>query len=122
MAQALAREDYDTGLAACIARQKAGVLSWHHNVHEYASVLAFMTSLAAPIILALAIPPRPAVAPLGAALGADDLCRTGPAPRLRRRAQRLDRNSATSVRRDPRDMDRRGRNQPPPTQHRPACG
>jgi hypothetical protein len=51
-AQALAREDCDTGLAACIARQQAGVLSWHHSLHEYASVLAFMTSLAAPIILA----------------------------------------------------------------------
>lgn len=51
-AQALAREDCDTGLAACIARQQSGALSWHHSLHEYASVLAFMTSLAAPIILA----------------------------------------------------------------------
>jgi hypothetical membrane protein len=49
---AIAREDCNTGLAACITRQRAGLVSWHHILHGLASVLLFLTILAAPIILA----------------------------------------------------------------------
>jgi hypothetical membrane protein len=49
---AMAREDCNTGLAACTARQQAGLASWHHTLHGLASVLFFLTILAAPIILA----------------------------------------------------------------------
>jgi hypothetical membrane protein len=50
--QAVAREDCDTGLAVCVAREQAGLVSWHHTLHGLASVLSFLTILAAPIILA----------------------------------------------------------------------
>jgi hypothetical membrane protein len=51
--QALAREDCDTGLAGCVAREQAGAVSWHHQLHGLAAVLSFMTFLAAPAILAV---------------------------------------------------------------------
>jgi hypothetical membrane protein len=51
--QALAREDCDTGLAVCMAREQAGTVSWHHQLHNLAAVLSFMTFLAAPAILAV---------------------------------------------------------------------
>ena len=38
--QALAREDCDTALAACIAREHAGQVTWHHHVHSPAAVLS----------------------------------------------------------------------------------
>jgi Protein of unknown function (DUF998) len=44
----LAREDCDTGVAACIARQRASLVSWHHTLHGLASVLFFLAILAAP--------------------------------------------------------------------------
>ncbi|MEV4513389.1 DUF998 domain-containing protein [Dactylosporangium sp. NPDC049525] len=50
--QATAREDCDTGLADCAARQQAGLVSWHHSLHGQASALSFLTILAAPVILA----------------------------------------------------------------------
>jgi hypothetical membrane protein len=51
--QALAREDCDTGLAVCVAREQAGTVSWHHQLHGLVAVLSFMTFLAAPAILAV---------------------------------------------------------------------
>ena len=59
-AQAVAREDCDTGLAACAAREEAGLVSWHHSLHGYAAVLSFVTVLAAPIVLARPFRSQPA--------------------------------------------------------------
>ncbi|TCC44828.1 DUF998 domain-containing protein [Kribbella pittospori] len=50
--QALAREDCNTALAECIAREHAGQVSWHHHVHSPAAALSFLAVLAAPLVLA----------------------------------------------------------------------
>jgi len=48
---AIAREDCDTGLAACTAQEQAGLVSWHHVLHGVASVVALLAIVAAPIVL-----------------------------------------------------------------------
>lgn len=50
--QALAREDCNTAAAACIAREHAGTVTWHHHLHGPASVLGFLTILGAALVLA----------------------------------------------------------------------
>jgi hypothetical protein len=52
LVQAVAQEDCGTQVAVCAARIHAGDVSWHHTLHEGASVLAFITILAAPLVLA----------------------------------------------------------------------
>ena len=49
--QALAREDCDTALPACLAQQNAGLVSWHHNLHGFSAALAILASVTAPIAL-----------------------------------------------------------------------
>lgn len=50
--QALAREDCNTALAECIAREHTGQVTWHHHLHSPASALSFLAILAAPLVLA----------------------------------------------------------------------
>jgi hypothetical protein len=52
LVQAVAREDCSTQLAACAASERAGDVSWHHQLHGAASVVAFFTILGAPLVLA----------------------------------------------------------------------
>lgn len=51
LVQAVAREDCGTQVAACAARLHAGHASWHHTLHDATSALAFITVLAAPLVL-----------------------------------------------------------------------
>ena len=50
----LARNDCSTELAACKAKIDAGDLSWHHNVHDLASLVIFVALIAAQLVLARA--------------------------------------------------------------------
>jgi hypothetical membrane protein len=50
----LARNDCSTELAACEAKVDAGDLSWHHNVHDLASLVIFVALIAAQLVLARA--------------------------------------------------------------------
>ena len=50
----LARNDCSTELAACKAKVDAGDLSWHHNVHDLASLVIFVALIAAQLVLARA--------------------------------------------------------------------
>ena len=50
----LARNDCSTELAACNAKVDAGDLSWHHSVHDLASLVIFVALIAAQLVLARA--------------------------------------------------------------------
>jgi hypothetical membrane protein len=50
----LARNDCSTELAACKAKVDAGDISWHHTVHDLASLVIFVSLIAAQLILARA--------------------------------------------------------------------
>lgn len=63
---ALARQDCDPALAMCAARQRAGQLSWHHSLHDYASGGYFLASLATPLVLARPLRADPRRRPLAA--------------------------------------------------------
>ena len=54
LTQAISREDCSTELAACMAREAAGAVSWHHELHSLASVIVFLTPLGAATLLARA--------------------------------------------------------------------
>jgi hypothetical membrane protein len=54
VAAGLARNDCSTELAACEARVDAGDISWHHNVHDLASLVIFVALIAAQLVLARA--------------------------------------------------------------------
>ena len=60
LTQAFSREDCSTELAACMAREAAGAVSWHHELHSLASVVVFLTPLGAAILLARAFGADPA--------------------------------------------------------------
>jgi hypothetical protein len=50
--EALAREDCNTALAECTAREHAGQVTWHHHLHSPAAVLSLLAVLGAPLVLA----------------------------------------------------------------------
>jgi hypothetical membrane protein len=50
----LARNDCSTELPACAARDDAGDVSWHHQVHDNVSLILFLALIAASLVLARA--------------------------------------------------------------------
>jgi hypothetical membrane protein len=50
----LARNDCSSELQACAARVEAGIVSWHHVLHDNVSLLIFLSLVAAPLVLARA--------------------------------------------------------------------
>jgi len=50
----LARNDCSSELDACAARVEAGIVSWHHTLHDNVSLVIFLSLVIAPLILARA--------------------------------------------------------------------